>query len=90
MSEDWRTVDLAHTTILRSVEHYTPEFAEAMEAVCSHCGRTRRMDETYIRVRGEWMYLCRAVDKAGNPRFHLSRKRDVNAATAFLNCTANR
>src|SRR5712692_8754038 len=43
------------------------------------------MDETYIRVKGEWMYLYWAVDKAGKTvDFYLSRKRDVNAAKAFL------
>ena len=43
------------------------------------------MDETYIKVGGEWMDLYRAVDKAGKTvDFQLSRKRDVNAAKAFL------
>ncbi len=43
------------------------------------------MDETYVRVRGEWVYLYRAVDKAGKTvDFYLSGKRDVNGAKAFL------
>lgn len=44
-----------------------------------------RMDETDVKVRGEWVYLYRAVDKAGKTvDFYLSRKRDVDAAKAFL------
>ena len=43
------------------------------------------MDETYIKVRGQWVYLYRAVDKAGRTvDFFLSRNRDVNAAKSFL------
>ena len=43
------------------------------------------MDETYIKVRGRWVYLYRAVDKAGRTvDFFLSRNRDVNAAKAFI------
>ena len=43
------------------------------------------MDETYVKVRGEWVYLYRAVDKAGKTvDFLLSRQRDINAAKAFL------
>ena len=43
------------------------------------------MDETYVKVRGKWMYLYRAVDQVGQTvEFHLSRRRDRNAAKTFL------
>ena len=73
-----RGVGLAHTTILRWVQHYTPEFGLLVGGSC-------RNDETYINVRGEWVYLHWAVDKAGKTvDFYLSKNRDVNAAKAFL------
>jgi len=44
-----------------------------------------RVDETYIKVRGHWTYLCRAVDKCGKTiDFRLSSTRDVSAAKAFF------
>ena len=50
------------------------------------------MDETYIKARGRWVYLYRAVDKAGRTvDFFLSRNRDVTAAKTFLrNAMKNR
>ena len=63
MSE--RSIDLAHTTILRWVQHYTPEFEKRWKRYAHSVGGSWRIDETYIRVKGEWMYLYRAVDKAG-------------------------
>jgi transposase-like protein len=48
-------------------------------------GGSWRIDETYIKVRGQWVYLYRAVDKSGQTvDFFLSPKRDVNAAKSFL------
>jgi transposase-like protein len=80
-----RGIDLAHTTILRWVQHYTPEFEKRWNRYARPVGGSWRIDETYVRVKGEWMYLYRAVDKAGKTvDFQLSRKRDVNAAKAFL------
>ena len=76
---------LAHTTILRWVQHYTPEFEKHGSDTPGLSGGSWRCDETYIKVRGEWIYLYRAVDKAGKTvDFYLSRKRNVNLAKAFL------
>ena len=48
-------------------------------------GRSWRTDETYIKVRGSWMYLYRAVDEHGKTvESYLSRTRDVTAAKAFF------
>ncbi len=86
-----RGILMAHTTILRWVQHYTPEFERRWSRFARTVGGSWRMDETYVRVRGEWVYLYRAIDKAGKTvDFYLSRKRDVNAAKAFLRKAMNR
>ena len=83
MSE--RRIDLAHTTILRWVQGYTPEFQKRWNRFARPVGGSWRLDETYIRIKGEWQYLYRAVDKNGQTvDFYLSRKRDTNAAKTFL------
>lgn len=80
-----RGLDLAHTTILRWVRRYALEFVRRWNRFGRSCGRSWRVDETYIKVRGNWVYLYRAVDKAGQTiDFRLSRTRDVAAAKAFF------
>jgi transposase-like protein len=80
-----RGLDLAHTTILRWVRRYAPEFIKRWNRFGRSVGRSWRVDETYIKVRGRWVYLYRAVDKAGlTVDFRLSTRRDVAAAKAFF------
>ena len=78
-------VEVDHATLNRWVLKYVPlleqEFRVRKEAVSS----SWRMDETYVRVKGNWKYLYRAVDKAGaTVDFLLTPKRDRKAALRFL------
>ncbi len=83
-----RGISVTHTTILRWVQRYLPEFEKRWWRYARPVGGSRRMDETYIKVHGQWVYMYRAVDKAGQTvDLFLSRKRDVNAAKSFL-CNA--
>jgi transposase-like protein len=60
-----RGIRLTHTTILRWVQHYLPEFEKRWSRYARPVGGSWRMDETYVKVIGSWVYLYRAVDKAG-------------------------
>jgi transposase-like protein len=80
-----RGIPVTHTTILRWVRRYLPEFEKRWRRYARPIGGSWRMDETYIKVHGQWVCLYRAVAKAGQTvDFFLSRNRDVNAAKLFL------
>jgi transposase-like protein len=80
-----RGIDLAHTTILRWIQRYMPEFEKKWNRYARPVGSSWRVDETYIRVKSEWKYLYHAVDKQGNTvDFLLSEQRDITAAKRFF------
>jgi transposase-like protein len=60
-----RGILLAHTTILRWVQRYVPDFEKRWQAYARPVGDSWRLDKTYIKLLGQWVYLYRAVDKAG-------------------------
>jgi transposase-like protein len=80
-----RGVPVDHATIQRWVVKYSAQLAEAFHRRKRPVGRSWRMDETYIRVKGQWRYLYRAVDKSGQTiDFLLTEHRDTEAALRFL------
>jgi putative transposase len=80
-----RGVDVDHSTLNRWVVKYDPLPDQQFRARKRPVGSSWRLDETYVKVKGSWKYLYRAVDKAGaRVDFLLTAKRDSKAASRFL------
>ena len=80
-----RGLSISHTTIMRWVHQYGPQLEEKVRHHLKTTNDSWRVDETYIKVKGQWMYLYRAVDSEGNTiDFYLSKSRDKQAAKRFF------
>ena len=87
-----RGVSVDHSTIYRWVQRYAPEMEKRLRWNWKRPGFSRswRVDETYIKVKGRWTYLYRAVDKDGDTiDFYLSPTRNAKAAKRFLGKAVN-
>ncbi|CAM4251493.1 Integrase catalytic domain-containing protein [Bacillus paramycoides] len=80
-----RGLSISHTTIMRRIYQYGPELDKRIRRYLKQINGSWRVDETYIKVKGQWMYLYRAVDSNGNTiDFCLSATRDHKAARRFF------
>jgi IS6 family transposase len=73
-----------HVTVWRWVQRYAPEMERRLRSELKPTNDSWRVDETYVRVKGKWVYLYRAVDSTGATiDFLLSARRDTVAAKRF-------
>lgn len=80
-----RGLSIAHITIMRWVHQYGPEMDKRIRRHLRKTNDFWRIDETYIKVKRQWMYLYCAVDSEGNTiDFCLSKTRDQKAAKRFF------
>src|ERR1700704_1410110 len=80
-----RGVEVDHSTIFRWIQAYAAELEKRVRPHLRMSNGSWRVDETYVRVKGRWTYLYRAVDSRGQTiDFPLSAKRDAAAAKRFF------
>ena len=85
-----RGVFVDHSTVHRWALKILPILALVFRRRKRPVGTSWRLDETYIKVAGQWKYLCRAVDKTGDTvDFLLTAKRDLAAARRYLERAIN-
>ena len=85
-----RGFSVDHSTLNRWVLHYSPQLDAAFRRKKNRVGKRWRMDETYIKVKGQWKYYYRAVDKQGQTiDFLLTATRAKKAASRFLRKAIN-
>ncbi len=80
-----RGFEVHHTTIYRWIQRYAPQLEKLIRWYQGYTTSSWRVDETYIKICGEWLYLFRAIDSRGRTMdFYLSQRRNEGAARRFL------
>ena len=86
-----RGVQVDHATVHRWALKILPALAKVFRRRQVPVGRSWRVDETYVKVAGQWKYLYRAVDRLGQTvDFLLTARRDLAAARRFFERAINR
>ena len=84
MMAEWGII-VAHTTIMRWVHQYGPELDKRIRPHLKQTNDSWRVDETYIKVKSQWVYLYRTVDSKGSTiDFYLSKVRNHKVAKRFF------
>ncbi len=82
----YRGFEFTHETVRDWEEHFLPLFTEQIRAKRhGKVGKIWKVDETYVRLKGEWCYLYRGIDESGNlVDVRLSKTRDMEGTKAFF------
>jgi transposase-like protein len=77
-----RSLNVDHSTVHRWVVHFSPQLLERFNRRKRPVTGKWHLDETYIRVRGQWTCLYRAIDSVGDTvEFFFSESRDLGGKT---------
>ena len=80
-----RGLSASHTTLMRWVHQYAPEIEKRVKRRLRMTNDSWKVDETYVKIKGKWHYLYRAVDSEGNTLdWLLSETRNQDAAIEFF------
>ena len=80
-----RGIEVDHVTVYRWVQRFTPLFADAARPYRHAVGDRWQVDETYVKVAGQWRYVYRAIDQFGQViDVFMSRQRNARAARWFF------
>lgn len=79
-----RGAKIDHATLQRWLIQFAPLINQEVKKRKKSVGNSWRMDETYIKVNGKWVYLYRAIDSCGDTIEFLLRKRRESAATGIF------
>ena len=80
-----RGISVDHSTIWRWVQRFAPELNLRVRPYLKPTNLSWRVDETYVRVKGQWCYLYRAIDSRGATiEFFLAAFRDLDATKSLF------